>query len=68
LTNDLIESWTKKKFVTFDGYRSATLNENVGRNFAARAETDEKDQVLLKINMENESGKYYVFLDTEEYT
>ena len=40
LSKDVIENWTNKKHILLDGYRSATLNENVGRNFAARAETD----------------------------
>ena len=37
-------------------------------SFAVRAETDELDPVLLVINLENETGKYYFSLDTKDYT
>lgn len=36
--------------------------------FAARAETDDMDQVLLKIKLENKSGKYFICLDREDYS
>lgn len=40
----------------------------VARRFAAEMETDFKDQVLLKINMKNETGKYFISLDKPELT
>lgn len=40
----------------------------MARKFAAQMETDSRDQVLLKINMKNESGKYYVSLDNRSLT
>lgn len=51
-----------------DGYRSASLKKNIAKNFAARAEDDKKDKVLLKIILENETGLYYMMLDKEDYT
>lgn len=37
-------------------------------SYVAQAESDEKQLVLLKIQMENESGKHYVNLDRHDYT
>lgn len=54
--------------IELDGFLSTTTDEQTARRFAARAETDEKDQVLLKITIENESGKHYVLLDKDYYT
>lgn len=51
-----------------DGYRSTSLNEITAMNFAARAETDFLDQVLLRIKLENKQAKYYIVLDREDYT
>lgn len=51
-----------------DGYRSTSRNYIVARNFAARAESDERAQVILKITLENKKGKYYFCLDKRDYT
>ena len=51
-----------------DGYRSTSLNEITAMYFAARAETDFLDQVLLRIKLENKQAKYYIVLDREDYT
>ena len=51
-----------------DGYRSTSLSEITARNFAARAETDDLDQVLLKIKIENKKNKFYFCLDNNDYT
>jgi guanylate kinase len=40
----------------------------MARRFAVEGETDDLDQVLLRITMENETGKHYFFLDRAEFT
>lgn len=40
----------------------------IARAFAQKAETDQLNQVLLKIDMENKNNKYFVFLDRPDYT
>ena len=47
------------KFLSLDGYSSTTTNELIARSFMARAENDENYQVLLVINMANESQRHY---------
>ena len=64
----IINKMKKQKYIKLDGYSSASLDEKIAANFAAQAETDDADQVLMRITMENESGKYYVSLDREDYT
>jgi hypothetical protein len=44
------------------------MDEKIARRFAVEGETDDLDQVLIKITMKNESGKHYFFLDKPEYT
>jgi hypothetical protein len=43
------------------------MDEKVARNFAEMAEDDENDMVLLKITVENETGKHFCYLDRPEY-
>jgi hypothetical protein len=40
----------------------------VAKNFARLAETDVLNQVILVIEMENETGKHYFSLDDSKYT
>ena len=68
LAKSTVEEWKLKKFLIMDGYRSTSLDLSVARVFAVRGETDERDQVLLRIFMENKEGKYYICLDREDYT
>lgn len=68
LSPKTIESWKSQKQIQFDGYRSSTKNLHTAKAFAQMSESDEKDQVILKFYMENETGKYYVSLDRPEYT
>jgi hypothetical protein len=51
-----------------DGYRSTSLDFGIARTFAAKGESDEKEQVMLRIFMENKEGRYYICLDREDYT
>ena len=51
-----------------DGYRSTSLDEKVAMNFAALAETDDLDQVVLNIKIENKFQKYYICLDRDDYS
>lgn len=51
-----------------DGYRSTSLEYGIARNFAVKGESDQKDQVILRIFMENKEGRYYICLDREDYT
>lgn len=51
-----------------DGYNSASLDEGIARYFALKSETDTNNPVLLKIRIENETSKYFISLDREEYT
>ena len=44
------------------------MKESVAQNFAALSETDELDQVLLKIKFENKKGRHYICLDRKEYS
>ena len=68
LNKELIEKWTKQKKIFLDGYNSASFDEIVARKFASKMETDLDDQVLLKINMKNETGKYFISLDKPDQT
>ena len=54
--------------MNIDGYRSASMIEGVAVSFAAKAEDDNNDKVLLRIKMENKKGKYYICLDRADYT
>ena len=63
LSDDIIEKWKRKRYLTLEGYRSTSRDISVARVFAVRGETDIKSQVLLKIFMENKEGKYYICLD-----
>ena len=40
----------------------------MARSFAAENETDELDQVILRITMENESNKLYLNLNRSDYS
>ena len=40
----------------------------MARTFAADNETDELDQVILRITMENESNKLYLNLNRSDYS
>ena len=40
----------------------------VAKKFAALGATDELDEVLLKITIENKRGKYFFCLDNSDYT
>ena len=51
-----------------DGYRSTSMKEDVALRFAMKAETDELDQVIMKITFENRQGKFYICLDRPDYT
>jgi hypothetical protein len=64
----LIEKWMREKYLKLDGYASTCMDRNVAMNFAARAENDENDHVLLRINMINESGKHFIYLDRLDYS
>ena len=44
------------------------MNEKIAKVFASQAETDILDEVLLKITIENQKGKYFISLDNSEYT
>ena len=68
LPRSKIEEWKKLKFLDMDGYRSTSLKLAVARLFAENAESDDKDKVILKINFENKSGKYYICLDRPDYS
>lgn len=55
--------------VYLDGYSSTSKNEKLARYFAFKGECGpDFVRVLLKIEMENESGKYYFYLDSSDYT
>lgn len=51
-----------------EGYRSTSLDKGIARAFAKKAETDQLNQVVLFIEMENKSNQYYVRLDRPDYT
>lgn len=68
LPRHTLESWKQLKKINLDGFSSTSRNIEAATSFAVRAETDELDPVLLVINLENETGKYYFSLDTKEYT
>ena len=40
----------------------------VAKIFADNAETDDLDQVILRIRMENKKGKHYIALDRKDFT
>jgi hypothetical protein len=65
---EIIDLWRSNKYIRLDGYASSSLNEITARKFALYAETDEKDMVLFKIRMQNETGKHYIALDRNDYT
>ena len=44
------------------------MSLDVAKTFAADAENDELDQVILSITFENKESKYYICLDKAEYT
>lgn len=44
------------------------MDAMVAKKFGAREETDDMDEVLLKITVENKRGKYFICLDNREYT
>ena len=44
------------------------MDAKVAQNFGAMKETDELDEVLLKITIENKRGKYFICLDNSQYT
>lgn len=56
------------KVISLDGYNSSSLDERVARRFASTMESDVLDQVLLCIEVKNETGRNYVSLDREDYT
>ena len=73
MNEQLINKWRHQKKISLDGYTSCTFDKSVAMKFAemsyiAQAESDEKQLVLLKIQMDNESGKHYVNLDRHDYT
>ena len=68
LPRHTLESWKQLKKINLDGFSSTSRNIEAATSFAVRAETDELDPVLLVINLENETGKYYFSLDTKDYT
>ena len=68
LPKSLVENWKTKMFLNIDGYRSTSLDYNIARHFAHAGEEDEKVEVILKIRMENKYGKYFMCLNTEEYS
>lgn len=68
LPQQTIDKWKSQKFITIDGYRSTSLDFNQAKGFAFSARTQETQQVILKIRIENKFGKYYICLDKEDYT
>lgn len=68
LPQSVIDKWTNQSSIELEGYSSATLSESIARQFAAWSETDDENQVLLKIEMENESGKHFISLDKPDIT
>ena len=68
LPRSTIDEWKKKKYLNIEGYRSTSLIESVAMNFAAKAETDILDKVLLRIKMENKKNQYYICLDRDDYS
>ena len=55
--------------ISFDGYSSTSMDEKIARYFASKSDTsDGKQIVLLKLRIENESGKHYFPLDSSEFT
>ena len=63
-----IDLWKQKTYLSIDGYRSTSLDERVARGFAAMNESDELNEVILKIKMENKSCKHYISLDRKDYS
>ena len=51
-----------------DGYISATFDIQTAFEFANNAHTEGKEKVLMKITLQNESGKHYICLDRSDYT
>ena len=68
LSKDTIEEWKLKDNLNLDCYRSTSMSESTARSFAARAETDVLDQVILRLKIENKKSKYFICLDREDYT
>ena len=51
-----------------DGYRSTSLKIHVASQFAKNSATHERFKIILRINLENKSGKYYICLDRPDYS
>lgn len=55
--------------ITLDGFSSTSRDETVARSFATNSDTSgDKQLVLLKIHMENETGKHFFCLDSIEFS
>lgn len=73
LTQDKIDEWSKFRTLSLDGYASCTHSRKVAEYFSEdsycyQPNKGEKEMVLLVIYMENESSKYYINLNRDDYT
>ena len=64
----MVDDWVKKEYIKLDGYSSTSLEIQTGIEYANHASKLDSVKVLLKITMENESSRFYICLDRDEYT
>ena len=68
LPNEMAEEWKKQKYIVLEGYSSSSLSKERAKEFARYSNAEGHSIILLKIHVENESGKYYFSLDSTQFT
>lgn len=69
LPSGMIREWENSEAISLDGYSSTSMNKGIAKYFALESDTSGGKQiVLLDILIQNESGKHYFSLDSQEFT
>ena len=62
---NVVEDWKRRESIVLEGYSSCSQIQSVAIRFAHVQEPTNYENVLLKIFLENETGKHYFSLDSE---
>jgi hypothetical protein len=69
LPQSVINEWVKSKLISLDGYSSTSMDEKIAYSFANSADSEgDKQKVLLKISIKNETGKHYFPFFTSDFS